>query len=366
MCIIAVKSEGVPMPSDSIIRKMFSSNSHGAGFMIKRKRSKLVEISKGHMTLEDFKKALNKAKVKDSDILVMHFRIATAGGRSQRLTHPFVCVENADDAEILNGKTDQLCLAHNGTISEFSIAKSKRSDSSLFASEIMSSKAIADNLDDKVIQELITDKLAGTRLAVINPKEHKVHIFGEFAKSENDYKWNKSSTGMYYSNYSWVPNELKVYRGYSTDYYGEQDEYSPIGNSYDDTHDFEGENQLSIEDFSHPKDRGTVFGSTKEAEGILDDFGQLSPEYQDSFLEFMEMTKAEFVTVVNNGMTTDQYVDKCTAWMNSLGYGDDEPNVEDVFSSDKKKEPKAGYKVGRIKTKDGWIDLATSDEVGKN
>ena len=114
MCIIAVKTEGVKMPNDTILKTMWRSNPDGAGFMVKRKRSKLVDLKKGFMTYDSFMKALKKAKIKDSDIVVMHFRITSAGKTLPRLTHPFIGDPEQEIAEVLEAKTDSLCFAQIG------------------------------------------------------------------------------------------------------------------------------------------------------------------------------------------------------------------------------------------------------------
>ena len=60
MCIIVNKPKGVEMPSMKVLERCFDYNSDGAGLMYALKGK--VEIRKGFMTFDDFKKGLSKAE----------------------------------------------------------------------------------------------------------------------------------------------------------------------------------------------------------------------------------------------------------------------------------------------------------------
>ena len=77
MCVIVHKERGKDLPSDEVIEKCFKKNPDGSGILLHREGTKLVEIHKGFMKLDDFKTAFRELNVRKEDDLVLHFRIAT-------------------------------------------------------------------------------------------------------------------------------------------------------------------------------------------------------------------------------------------------------------------------------------------------
>jgi len=343
MCIIAVKKEGVDMPTNQIIKKMFSSNSDGAGFMVKRKRSNTISLHKGLMTLEEFSEALSNAKIKQSDIVVMHFRIATVGGKSQQLTHPFICDLNPDVINVLETKTSSPCLVHNGTINSLKGSDLNKSDSSRLANLVFSSEAVYNNLDDTAIQVLLDELLAGTRVALINPLVHEVEILGEWAKSDSDYKWNQAEGGMIYSNHSWIPPKANVYNGYGGSYYGSGERWNRIG--FDSV------------------GRGRAIDS-KDSYNILKDWDEISAEFQVKFLTFMELSETEFMELIAAGMSMDEYIKDLTSFMNYMGM-----RTVAGFTSEEAYNEIEEHVVAKsgfpIKTADGWNVIETKTDKKK-
>jgi predicted glutamine amidotransferase len=82
MCTIAYAINRKVTPDE--IRKMFTYNTHGAGYAIKRKNS--VYYKKGFFDVNRF---LDEVVNLDPPY-VLHFRVATSGGVTKELTHPFV------------------------------------------------------------------------------------------------------------------------------------------------------------------------------------------------------------------------------------------------------------------------------------
>lgn len=115
MCIIAIKPSGAKLPSDDTIRRMFTVNPHGAGFMFPYHGR--VEIRKGFMTLDSFTQALHNVYDrlgKDAPI-VMHFRITTHGGTCPENTHPFPLSKDIADMKRTSCNA-KIGIAHNGII----------------------------------------------------------------------------------------------------------------------------------------------------------------------------------------------------------------------------------------------------------
>lgn len=111
MCIIAVKPSHVPMPSDATISTMWRRNPDGAGFMFAHGGQ--VYIRKGFMHLDGFKKALRQ--IPANVPLVLHFRIATHGGISPGMCHPFPIVDSVKKLKSTTYQT-KVGIAHNGII----------------------------------------------------------------------------------------------------------------------------------------------------------------------------------------------------------------------------------------------------------
>ena len=115
MCIIAIKPAGQKLPKDDIIKRMFTHNPNGAGFMYTYNGR--VEIRKGFMTLDGFMQALRNVhdRIGDKSPIVMHFRITTHGGTCPENTHPFPLTSDIADMKRLSTSA-KIGIAHNGII----------------------------------------------------------------------------------------------------------------------------------------------------------------------------------------------------------------------------------------------------------
>lgn len=100
MCVIAIARTGSPLPSFAMFHRMWNSNPDGAGFVyptiIRGSGKKGIRIVKGLMSFTQFKDAVQQHREHFSDAenkatcdVGFHFRIASAGGKSAALTHPF-------------------------------------------------------------------------------------------------------------------------------------------------------------------------------------------------------------------------------------------------------------------------------------
>ena len=90
MCIIAAKPAGVAMPSPEQIEVMWHNNPDGGGIMYVKDGS--VYIDKGYMCLADYMQRLDELRAQidlDAAPVVLHFRIASAGGVCAPNCHPF-------------------------------------------------------------------------------------------------------------------------------------------------------------------------------------------------------------------------------------------------------------------------------------
>ncbi len=107
MCIIMICNE---KPTDKILEEANRLNSDGAGIAYRENNE--VHWQKG-LNLREIKKYTKELPLP----YIVHFRIATIGGRVSELTHPFPVT--ADSPNWLAGKTKGSVLFHNGTYRDF-------------------------------------------------------------------------------------------------------------------------------------------------------------------------------------------------------------------------------------------------------
>lgn len=89
MCVIILKPYGAAIPDETTIADCWESNPDGAGLAISRPGDLQVFVSKGYMSLADFRRALDSIKDAASAAIMYHFRVATHGGICQHNCHPF-------------------------------------------------------------------------------------------------------------------------------------------------------------------------------------------------------------------------------------------------------------------------------------
>ena len=116
MCVIVAKPKGVKMPSLDVLRRCWERNPDGAGIAYTVDDG--VRIDKGYMSFEEYVDHLQDLEfdlgLDERDVL-LHFRIATAGGITPGMTHPFPL--SASTAALRRrSQTTEVAVAHNGHI----------------------------------------------------------------------------------------------------------------------------------------------------------------------------------------------------------------------------------------------------------
>jgi hypothetical protein len=197
MCIIIAKPINVAMPSEEIIRNCFSSNPHGAGFMLNY--NGLVYGFKGFMHVEHLIDAIKQVEKQIGDLtprgVVLHFRIGTHGNNDQANTHPFPLSADYEDMKKLQWVARQ-GFAHNGIITKTTrhpdVELYGVSDTmvfgKLFAAPIAGWTNIATDQDALNVLDVIAD----SKLAFMDG-EGNISTCGSFIKDE----------GLLFSNYSY-------------------------------------------------------------------------------------------------------------------------------------------------------------------
>lgn len=193
MCIICVSPKGAPQPSTDQILTMFQRNPHGAGYMLARRGR--VEVHKGFMDVRDLLRQLQSEQLTPDDTAVYHFRIATCGGTSPAMTHPFPLT---DDLETCC-KLDLYCpcaVAHNGIIHATTDPTDQRySDTAKFITRYLS-RLIRNpaDLQDPELLSLVYRLTDYSRLALLDASGY-VATVGDFVRQD----------GLLFSNNTFQP-----------------------------------------------------------------------------------------------------------------------------------------------------------------
>lgn len=117
MCVIAVCESARITPEE--VTAMWNKNDQGGGIawreeiLVKGKATTVVKFQKGLMKLEEMQEAVAKAPLP----FVAHFRIASIGGVTRYLTHPFMIDQRVP--YVTKGQTEGEVLFHNGHWNEW-------------------------------------------------------------------------------------------------------------------------------------------------------------------------------------------------------------------------------------------------------
>ena len=148
-----------------------------------------IEIHKGYMTWKQFVAAYEKYHLADfAGDLLLHFRIATHGGISPGLTHPFSLTKDVKLLKHTNVKTNY-ALIHNGMLP---IESDEGSDTMEFCRRLA---PLYQNIPAAL--NLIEGMAGNNKIAIMT--RDKVHLFGEW----------ECIDGVYFSNTLWdCPEEF--------------------------------------------------------------------------------------------------------------------------------------------------------------
>lgn len=193
MCVIAYKPRGKSI-SDATIRKMFYHNPDGAGFMYPSKG--VVKYEKGFFNVEELI-ARYRACVNDDMPSIIHCRIATHGGTSRALCHPFPIARHSK--EFKQKGESFICMAHNGVLPDYAFkpyADNRDSDTSAYVHKLYI-KGLR-KLPDESLVKTMENEINGSRLIFMDGKGETKRV-GSW--SEKDGIWFSNLNHEKYS--SW-------------------------------------------------------------------------------------------------------------------------------------------------------------------
>lgn len=183
MCVAIYKPAGIETPSLDTLKQCWDANPDGAGFALRTDGEYSIGIHKGYMTWKQFVTAYEKYYLAEffGDLL-LHFRIATHGGISPGLTHPFSLTKDVKLLKHTNVRTNY-ALIHNGMLP---IESEEGSDTMEFCRRLA---PLWQNIPAAL--NLIEGMAGNNKIAVMT--RDKVHLFGEWENID----------GVYFSNTLW-------------------------------------------------------------------------------------------------------------------------------------------------------------------
>ena len=198
MCILAVASAGATFSRDTL-KRMWYANDDGAGWAYAKDGK--IYYAKGYTNANKFIKAVLKLPI-DCERMV-HCRIATHGGVTKGLTHPFPISRDYTRLEMLSGTLSHgYILAHNGILNNFKPDKN-HSDTEELARCLANIKC---DIMGEDMRDIINTLVIGSRVAILNT-DGRINRYGS--------GWTERG-GIWYSNM-----HFDHYGSYYAYYYGD-------------------------------------------------------------------------------------------------------------------------------------------------
>lgn len=204
MCIIIAKKAAAPIPKKAILQNCFNNNPDGAGFMYSLHNK--TYIHKGYTTFDafynDFMQACKKYNLYNKNV-VLHFRIATSGGKTPAKTHPFILSNNDGALNTIEIQAHAPGVAHNGVLSQFTYNK-QLSDTQNYIKDFLYNiyKLNRHFYNNKYFNALIERSLGSSKLAIIDGA--KLITYGDYVEDEG---------GLLFSNSTYKQARFNCYSG---------------------------------------------------------------------------------------------------------------------------------------------------------
>lgn len=212
MCLLLV-CEPNAIPNKKDLQTAACTNPHGFGYAIITPEG--IVTGRGMSAKKVINKFLAMRKQYPDSYAMFHARYATHGVKNEDNCHPFKVPSNPDTY-----------LAHNGVLDVSIHANDRRSDTRVFAEDILPNMGGVSALDDDNVYKMVSKWASGSKIAIftLDPKaESTVYIINESAGH-----WDNN--GIWWSNYTYL-DDKKYYstivksdrishvNEYDTDYY---------------------------------------------------------------------------------------------------------------------------------------------------
>lgn len=214
MCMLCVIPPHV-LPSREKLENSALNNPDGFGFAIAVPKEKRLIVERSMSADESINNFLRLRAYYPEGYAIWHARYATHGTIDIDNCHPFYV-----------GKDNMTILAHNGVLPTEEIKGETRSDTRIFAEDILAKIGGAPALDNTQIYNMLEDFTNGSKVVVltVDPRaQHEVYLLHEN-------KGNVDESGVWWSNTSYELNYYKPTPKYYYDGYYDT-EYSRAWNT---------------------------------------------------------------------------------------------------------------------------------------
>jgi glutamine amidotransferase len=230
MCLAIYKPRGIQI-AKKYLQNGFTNNDDGAGFAIAT-RDKRLQVYKGFATFDAF---YTEYLLHAAETMIIHFRWATHGDRTEYNCHPF---------EMCNG---QIAMVHNGILDiDIPDGDKQKSDTRVYCEAVLEPLLYRVPVDHPSLTFLLEKAIGSSNKIILLACDGKYSIVnavaGEWHKgawySNTGYKYSTSWNGYGYSGFgsrgcSETGSYHKSYSGGRAENYGTQEYWDSIyGKSY--------------------------------------------------------------------------------------------------------------------------------------
>ena len=217
MCMLCVVPPGVIPDRDKLINSALN-NPHGFGFAIAVPEEQRIIAERSMNADESINRFIEVRSQYMDGYAMWHARFATHGAKNVNNCHPFIV-----------GKDKRTYLAHNGIL-DVSIDKSDdRSDTRVFAEDVLPAMGGVKALDNDNVFTIIEDWAAGSKIAVLTVDPEAKHPLYHI----NARLGNEDASGVWWSNETCYLDSSPIYKPKSKTYLAGGYEY--YGDYYDGT-----------------------------------------------------------------------------------------------------------------------------------
>lgn len=218
MCIIIVKPYGKTIPQNHLMQA-FNNNSDGAG--VAYTTGDGITIKKGYFSWDKFSRKCLKYNRPEVSA-VFHFRIATHGGTTAGLCHPFPIT--TDDGDMQKQKLTRLeyAVAHNGIFRlDGLIIPTGDSDTTAFIKSHLhpiytARRSVLDSGGDIENFDAIIESLThGSKLAVLHNNGYAKRYGKGWINEDGCFYSNNTFKARQYYHHNWLYNDRVFNSGWS-------------------------------------------------------------------------------------------------------------------------------------------------------
>lgn len=184
MCMLCVVPPNV-VPSRDKLENSALNNPHGFGYAIAVPKDRRIITFRTMNPDECINKFLEERKQHLDGYAIWHARFATHGSNTVENCHPFMV-----------GRDQSTYLAHNGILSVIEDKADDRSDTRIFAEDLLPSIGGVTSLDNPQVWNMLEDFTTGSKVAVltVNPAaNHQLYLLHEE-------KGREDASGVWWSN----------------------------------------------------------------------------------------------------------------------------------------------------------------------